>query len=360
MTPFLLKLTNSELGLFQLGHSHYYWASRTGSAWCFPKNKEKIDAISQIFSTSGPAQMVWNLWRLGIHLGQVVGLNKNNLGDFGKAIGYPNSSDCACYIGTPGAYQKAILAVWAQNYVPVIVKMSLSSGADCKIQHEFRTITKLKRIDNNLPIPMVHNLGVWHERPLFTMSPMQGRAMSSAITEDHINWCKRLFHLEKVSFLWSDTLCREEFSISINNLPISVKPIFERSLQLLDNTLPSQELPFGWAQRDFAPWNTRFDKKRLVVFDWENAASIRPPGYDLIHFHCIQLALKSKPFHLTTQTLQTFLRETSPEWLGLEKAIFLLYFLDQALLYFKAKQESSQGSSRVLNWMVTQMKVFST
>lgn len=126
--------------------------------------------------------------------------------------------------------------------------------------------------------------------------PVTGSPGPSRLTQAHFAYSAWLFGLEPSRHVWAESPLFGEWLADLSQKGLSrVLPTLEWSLIWLEERLSRLVLSFGWAHRDFVPWNTRWVGGRLLLLDWEMARPHRPPAYDLLHFVSMQTALQGDP-----------------------------------------------------------------
>ncbi|MGC8876988.1 phosphotransferase [Thermus sp.] len=334
--------------------------SRSGSLWLFPEHFKRVKGIQRVFAPrSSLLRLAWAACRAGLPVGARVALNSRSLKDLsaGVAPGL-RAEGVVVYVGTPGAYRKAVLGLWVSGAPQVVIKLALVPAADPWVAWEARVLERLKDSDDGLA-PKVLRTGQYAGRAFHATDPVTGSPGPSRLTRAHFAYSARLFGMEPSRHVWAESPLLREWLADLSHKDLGhAFPTLERSLAWLGERLSHRALSFGWAHRDFVPWNTRWVRGRLLLLDWEMARPCRPPGYDLLHFVSLQAALRGKSARIPWKAFRDWLELYTPEWKGLERELYAAYLLDQALYYAKARLEAPEvGEDRVLNWLLGELRL---
>ena len=333
--------------------------SRSGSLWLLPESSKWAKGIHRIFAPRSPLlRLAWAAWRAGLPVGARLALSSRSLEDLlaGVAPGL-RAEGVVVYVGTPGAYRKAVLGLWAGGEAQVVIKLALVPAADPWVAWEARVLERLKGAGESLA-PKLLRTGQYAGRAFHATEPVTGPPGPSRLTRAHFAYSAWLFGLEPSRYVWTESPLLREWLADLSHKGLSrAFPTLERSLMWLEERLSRRVLSFGWAHRDFVPWNTRWARERLFVLDWEMARPHRPPGYDLLHFISMQAALRGGAARIPWMDLREWLERHAPEWVGVERELYAIYLLDQALFYARARLEAPEvGEERVLNWLLGELK----
>lgn len=333
--------------------------SRSGSLWLFPEYSKPVKGIHRIFAPRSPLlRLAWAAWCAGLPVGARLALNSRSLEELLASVAPGlRAEGVVAYVGTPGAYRKAVLGLWAGGAAQVVIKLALVPAADPWVAWEARVLERLKGSGESLA-PKLLRTGQYAGRAFHATEPVTGSPGPSRLTRAHFAYSAWLFGLEPSRYVWAESPLLGEWLADFSDRGLShAFPTLERSLVWLEERLSHRVLSFGWAHRDFVPWNTRRIEGRLLLLDWEMAMPHRPPGYDLLHFVSMQAALRGGPVRIPWQALRAWLELHAPEWAGLERELYAAYLLDQALYYARARFEAPEvGEDRVLNWLLGELR----
>ena len=333
--------------------------SRSGAFWLVPELANKVAGVHRVFPMRNPVlRLVWSAWGMGLPVGIHQALDPHALGELLAVVAPGLQADSVVvYIGTPGAYRKAVLGIWAGGVARGVVKLALVPAADPWVAREARVLEHLKGWGGSF-VPKLLRAGRYGGRNFHVMEPIVGSPGPLRLTRAHLAYSAWLLELEPTWYAWNESPLFEEWlaDISYKGLGHAFPPL-EEGLIWLENRLSHRRLPFGWAHRDFVPWNTRWVKAKILLLDWEMARPHRPPGYDLVHFVSMQAALRGRSARIPWQTLRKWLELHAPEWAGLERELYVAYLLDQILYYARARLEAPKvGEDRVLNWFLRELR----
>jgi len=302
------------------------------------------------------AQWALRALALGLAVGLPVGVSETLRNEAGTLVGI-SSPRVAIYVGTQGAYRKALVFVAGEEGQGAVIKWALLPGADGAVEREYEALRYLSgvvEVKGTMPTPLTS--GRWHGRLYFVMCPLLGRLGGRRLLGLHWDWAARLFSLERKILRWEESPFRQCLS-RILKAPLPHVETLRTALGTLDHMLGGRFLSFGWAHRDFAPWNLRVRRGALVVLDWEMAVPAAPPGYDLLHFLAIQAALAGKAVRWPLAVFQKWLEGVAPDWVPLLPGVVLSYLLDQASIYAEARHRAPHvGEERVLAWLLRKLE----
>ncbi len=329
--------------------------TRAGAFWLLPEPWHPVAGAHRVFAPRSPlVRLAWAAWRAGLPVGARLALNSRFLKELGAGVAPGvRVEGVVVYVGTPGAYRKAVLGLWEGGAVRVVVKLALMPAADPWVVWEARVLERLKGSDESWAPKLLHT-GQYAGRAFHATEPVTGAPGPSRLTQAHFAYSAWILGLEPSRHAWTESPLLGEWLADFSYKGLSrAFPALERSLIWLEERLSHRVLSFGWAHRDFVPWNTRWVRGKLVILDWEMARPHRPPGYDLLHFVSMQAALRGGFARIPWQLIRAWLGLHAPEWTGLERELYVVYLLDQALYYARARlQAPEEGEDRVLNWLL--------
>jgi len=333
--------------------------SRSGALWLLPEPSKRVAGAHRVFPPQNPLmRLAWMAWGAGFPVGVRYALNSQALAELLAGVTPGLRADgLVVYLGTPGAYRKAVLGIWEGGAARVVVKLALEAAADPWVVWEVRVLERMRR-SGKILAPKLLRGGQYAGRSFHVTEPVVGSPGPSRLSRAHFAYSAQLFGLEPSWHVWGESPLLGEWLADLSHKGLShVFSPLERSLIWLEERLSCRVLPFGWAHRDFVPWNTRWVRGRLLVLDWEMARPHRPPGYDLLHFVSMQAALRGGSARIPWGDLRAWLELHAPEWAGLERELYAVYLLDQALYYTRARLEAPEvGEDRVLNWLLGELR----
>lgn len=333
--------------------------SRSGSLWLLPEYSKRAKGIHWTFAPRSPLlRLAWAAWRTGLPVGARLALNSRALEQLLACV-VPGlrAEGVVVYVGTPGAYRKAVLGLWARGMAQAMVKLALVPAADAWVAWEARVLEQMRGWGEGLAPKLLHT-GQYAGRSFHVTEPVMGCPGPSRLTRSHFAYSARLFGVEPARHVLAKSPLFGEWVADLSHKGVSHSfSTLERSLIWLEKRLSRGVLSFGWAHRDFVPWNTRWVRGRLLLLDWEMARPHRPPGYDLLHFVSMQAALRGGAAKIPWHALRAWLELHAPEWAGLERELYAAYLLDQAVYYARARLEAPEvGENRVLKWFLREIR----
>ncbi|MEM4188318.1 MAG: phosphotransferase [Candidatus Hadarchaeum sp.] len=333
--------------------------NRAGALWLLPESSKRVRGARLVFAPRNLLlRCVWAAWDFGLPVGSRLTLNSQALQQILYHIDPGlEATGVVVYVGTPGAYRKGVLGVWSDGTLHAVIRLALVPAANEWVAREASVLSFLKDKGAD-SVPKLLHTGLYDDHAFLVMEPVIGSLGPSRLTRAHFAYSAWLFGLERLRQVWGESSLLREWLVHLSREDlVRAFPILEQSLAWLGNRLSDRPLSFGWAHRDFAPWNTRWVRGKLFLLDWEMAQPYRPPGYDLLHFVSIQAALRKKSVSVPWRALRAWLEVHAPEWVGLEKELYVLYLLDQALFYAQAREEvPDAGEDHVLNWLLNELR----
>jgi hypothetical protein len=335
--------------------------SCSGALWFLPERASDVPGARQVFAPRGLfLHLRWMAWQVGLPMSERARLNSGFLEEIARTTADDlEPTGFVIYVGTPGAYRKATLGWWASERACAIVKLGLTSAANDAVRWEATVLERLgKSTELADMIPTLLRTGTWRNLFFHVTAPVVGEYGPAHLSPEHFAFCERLFSIDRQKEPWRESCLVNEW---INDLSTMdgfgfTTPLL-RGMEWLVNRLFDHELSFGWAHRDFTPWNVRRIGHQMMVLDWEAARPCRPPGYDLVHFVSIRAALRGLRHRVPWGALQSWLSLVAPEWGGLVRELYASYLVDQALFYGKARILAPQmGDDRVLRWLIRELE----
>jgi len=197
-------------------------------------------------------------------------------------------------VGTPGPHRKPVLLVLGGDGQSLAyVKVGSSHVSNLLVQCEAETLQFLTTHPcHSFSAPAVLHAGWWNGRFLVIQSAPTGemRAPAGSRSPRYLDVPKDLAALHtrwmtlKESGFWEDVLLRIH---EVSNQ--YYRETLERGVRRAEERLASDPLPFHLSHGDFVPWNTRYDGRKLFVFDWEYSREAGLPAEDVFHFHFQEL-----------------------------------------------------------------------
>lgn len=334
--------------------------TRSGALWFLPERADDVPRAWQVFAPRGFfLHLGWMAWQVGLPVSERVWLNSALLEALAQtAVDGFEPTGLLLYVGTPGAYRKATLGYWGGKLARAVVKLGLTPAANDAVQWEARVLAQLGQFtDLADTVPGLLRTGSWQGWSFHVTAPVVGGPGPAHLTPAHFAFCERLFSIERRTERWEKSHLLREWLHDRDTLERSDQPSpLIRATGWITERLAGRKLSFGWAHRDFAPWNIRRLGQQLIILDWEAARPFRPPGYDLLHFVTIRRALRNGHGQVPWDAFRAWLFRLAPEWARLERELYVAYLVDQAFLYKKARiLVPEMGDDRVLRWLLKEI-----
>ena len=195
----------------------------------------------------------------------------------------------ALSLGTATRYSKLTVQVSRSDGARIAyIKFALTKAAITHVKHEAETLELLSQFPALRPhIPELLHAGEWQGSYILiqTCGPSGRGPLEFGSAHEHllhtlwsVNRTKKPGHVlvEEVAARW------QEFALCLN---VEWQQLGRRALDQANLELGGIEIPCGIMHGDFTPPNTRADKERLFLFDWEYASWQAPLLWDVFHFH---------------------------------------------------------------------------
>ena len=232
----------------------------------------------------------------------------------------------ALWLGMPGPFSKLTVQVMrSSGEVLGYLKFPMTVEAAERVRNEAAALRNLENSPALRPhIPMLFEAGMWRDTYFLFQSPVRGRSGPKRLNSSHWNFLNTLAE-ESASDIRGRSLvdrAATEWADIESELP-TWKALARAALDRADVSIGRIYVRCGVRHGDFAPWNTRIDDNRLLVFDWESARWDEPILWDYAHFH-VQVAC------LLNASLRTVMRHLNRLGSAVESALVLLYLLRSA------------------------------
>jgi hypothetical protein len=208
------------------------------------------------------------------------------------------------------------------------MKLPLNHNAIERIHHEANALERLWSFPELRPnIPKLLYAGQWDGGWILFQSPLQGEVGPTDFTRMHEEFLSILWNaqavekpgtslVEQVGAKWGKTApC---LSTKWETLGAEVLRRAARDLERLT-------VRCGISHGDFAPWNTRVQRGRLLSFDWESTNWEAPTSWDIFHFDLqTEMSLKKHAKH-----------SFPPDYNVIRGTPYLLYLLSVVVRFFQ-------------------------
>jgi len=290
--------------LIQQGYAHIHrfvvLPSREAPRWVLPTNDaQQIAEAFQIYQPyTMKARMLKRLLSGAIKIGWirrlhprllVASINPLPLERLVTELTGERRPSFALSLGTATRYSKVTVQVSRSDGVRIAyIKFPLTEGAITHVQHEAETLKLLSQFPALRPhIPELLHAGEWQGSYILiqTCGPSGRGPLEFGSAHEHllqtlwsVNRTERPGHVlvEEVAARW------QEFALRLN---VEWQQLGRKALDQANLELGGIQIPCGIMHGDFTPPNTRADKERLFLFDWEYASWQAPILWDVFHFH---------------------------------------------------------------------------
>ncbi len=239
----------------------------------------------------------------------------------------------ALSVGAPGRFQKmTVQAMRGDGEILGYLKVPLTTPAVERVRHEAAILGRLGEFAAlRSHVPRVLRVCELEQWPVLFESAGTGLPGPIEFGEPHEAFLRRLWSMYGVQRP-GDALVKEvagrwqQTEVSLDG---ELRALGRRAIQRAARDLEKVEIACALMHGDFAPWNTRLDEGRLIVFDWESSVWGAPCLWDVFHF-VVQVE------GLCVKSRRRYLRCVD----SVEKrALFLLYLCSSVL---KCREEESK------------------
>lgn len=207
-----------------------------------------------------------------------------------KVLGRDDIS-VAVSFGTRGVHQKPVLQIVSHEGKTLgYAKVGWSQRTIALLRNEENTLSGLAETPFSATfVPRILHAGFWNNLYVLVQDTAPGTPKPSPWKLDrrHLAFLAELYGAFPSSRLtWSELDSSLESALA--EIPAAGSHDYVHLLQSAmryyrERTAP-ELVPCGLEHGDFTPWNIRVCGDKLLVIDWEFAARLTPPGWDLFHF----------------------------------------------------------------------------
>ena len=290
--------------LIQHGYAHFHsfvvLPSREAPRWMLPTDdSQQIAEAFQIYQPyTMKARMLKRLVSGAIKIGWirrlqprllVASINPLPLERLVTELTGEQRPSFALSLGTATRYSKVTVQVSSSDGVRLAyIKFPLTEAATEHVRHEAETLRLLSQFPALRPhIPELLHAGDWQGSYILIQSCGPSGRGPLAFGSAH----EQLLHT-----LWSLHRRAKPVHVLVNEvgarwrqfaprLDTEWQQLGRRALECACVGLDGIEIPCGITHGDFTPPNTRIDKERLFLFDWEYASWETPILWDVFNFH---------------------------------------------------------------------------
>lgn len=168
------------------------------------------------------------------------------------------------------------------------IKLPLTDRATERVRQEGMVLERLwNSIVLRPHIPRLLYAGAWGESYAIFQTAVQGELGPTTLTRMHEDFLRILWSvhpvekpgrvlIEELGAKWEKAAAR---------LSEKWRELGREALRRSAQDLNHVTIACGVSHGDFAPWNTRVQEGRLLLFDWESANWQAPTSWDLFHFN---------------------------------------------------------------------------
>jgi len=198
----------------------------------------------------------------------------------------------ALFTGTPGYHRKVAIQAWGKNgEILAYGKLAENEQTYKLLENEVGTLNRLSSLClTKGVVPEVlfwGDIGTGNLLIQTTCKKSYSRTLHK-LTQLHVDFLAELFSKTSRKQMFGQSHCFLELKKRIEKLAGNLNNAWTerliKGLRYIGDGLAKTELPLGLCHKDFVPWNTFYNGKRLFVFDWEYAREESIPFWDIFHF----------------------------------------------------------------------------
>ena len=235
----------------------------------------------------------------------------------------------ALSLGRQAAVRKLTVQVMRPNGdILGYIKLPFMDAAARRVRNEASILERLWKFPAlRAHIPRILYAGDWNGTYMLFQSALRGGRGPVTFNEMHEDFLQTLSDVHSVEMpaeTLIDALARMCES-PLRRLGAQWETLGREVIQRSTYLLQGRALRYGVMHGDFAPWNTRTEQQKLLVFDWESAEWLAPTSWDIFHF--------------SVQTATSFGKDikecliSRPE--PLKAASFMLYLLNSVCQFLE-------------------------
>jgi hypothetical protein len=191
-------------------------------------------------------------------------------------------------LGNQPAVSKLTVQVMRPNgEVLGYLKLPLSCAATDRVRHEAAVLERLGSFPAlRTHVPRLLYAGPWYDSWILFQSPLMGEKGPTTFTAMHSTFLQILWNVHRVEKPGQSLVEQigAKWQKAAPLLDAKWKDLGREVLRCAALDLDRSTVTCGITHGDFAPWNTRTQGKKLLLFDWESADWESPTAWDIFHF----------------------------------------------------------------------------
>lgn len=285
MKPYLQALGLTSSSKINSSTKLFYINNQDGSPrWIWNANNPNPDFLRFYAISNFKSRVFGFVIRLlfGLKL-QALVFRKNTVWvkvDEGHVLAPFIKHNFALFTGTVGQNRKLVLFAKQQ-----FLKIALGPSSQKLLDNELNTLNQLKS-NTNVEIPTAKSIA----SGILSLTDLGSNGKrETSFSSLHARAIQELSNREFMPSLKFKNAAA--FQIGVEQRQLCAEPSAQQiptflieKLEALGNVLAEKYLTFGWAHKDFTPWNCFVSEGKIKLYDFELAEEELPFGYDAIHF----------------------------------------------------------------------------
>ena len=274
-----------------------------------------------------------------------------------------NYDHVSIFTGAPGHWRKPVIQVCNQNHIMAYAKYSINAQSKKLVQKERKHLLEVQDLHlERIISPKVLDSNSTNAVLLENIS---SRAFqhTTQLSNQHVLASKELMLKTFKNCTVEETLFYDKLRLRIAKLQLNKE--FQKEAQqlniLLENLDPDTPITTAVAHGDFTPWNTAYNYKSIICYDWEMKIDDAPFLYDLFHYiYQTESLINRKGFKRITKRLELLVEHRDLKGLIANNQAYLntahkLYLMDVVSknLCLIEQQEHITNDQKLMieNWM---------
>ena len=194
----------------------------------------------------------------------------------------------ALSLGNQAAVRKLTIQVMRPDgEILGYIKLALTGAATERVRREAAVLKRLWNFPELRPhVPRLLHAGDWNESYVLFQTALQGEKGPTSFAGIHKDFLQALWNVHRVERS-GQSLVGEvgaKWEKAVPFLGDKWEELGREVLRRSSEDLDRLTVRCGITHGDFAPWNTRVQQEKLLLFDWESADWESPTSWDIFHF----------------------------------------------------------------------------
>ncbi len=321
---------------------HFQYTNNTDGSlrWIFSKRK-----ISTALSFYSKANLRSKLVAAGLKMMNLFGIRQGKFTVYAKqdlkietALNSVEFDDYAIFTGSEGYGRTAVVALSANKRITHFAKIAYDEFGKRLIANERLYLkTQHKGTYDFIVTPEVVDQN--DENVLITTNVTQNKVRrSTKFGVAHSHFIATIFRKTRLTYkialtnYWDRILNNCDF-IKNQKVQQELRKLMRLLEQAKQNINTNQYIVTTLSHADFTPWNLKFNKTHIYVYDWEHANTQTPAFFDLFHFHFqTGLLIKKQSYQQILKAIEASCQEIELKYIIEQYDIDIQFYIKLYLL----------------------------